>query len=550
MDTESRSVREIVSNKTARIVLIGIGGILLIIIFTLILLKEAPMPFDQYNVARGDLEVLLVEAADIAAVNYTELRAPGGGRRWNQQLSQIVYLAEEGLRVEKGDTLIKFDVTDLITQKETKEEQLLLTQQEYDVLLETHKSQDETEKRAIQNASFAVENARLNLQLAQFESETTKRERELELQIQKIDSMKVMTNIEANQALRRFNREKRLDDIKEIKDDIDDIDEKIDSYNMLAPFSGLVVHAKDGWPVPVAVKEGDTPYPMQRLIRLPDLSQIKAIMHINDIDRDRVWVGQRGRLISEAFPDKSYPGKVISVDQLPQNAISYGYSNIKVLEAIFIVDKPDEILRPGMSGTIELFVDVAENVVHIPMSSIFESSGKPYVYRIDGDDFEFKEIELGRRSSTMIEVINGLSEGDNILVNYPFVAGFPVGQYAEWDRQDNAIAQLNEHFNEIERLGIQYDYDRFRDMPEEQRTDSERSSFMQREITDDQIKEMLERRGQEATPENIRNARQMMERMLSGEGRGGMMRGEGADHSRNVRPDSVRVKPDSVRTKD
>jgi len=526
MASDLENIKELINNKTAFVAISVFGSVLLVIIAVLLFMKSDTISFDTYTVSKGDMEIYLVESGEIKAVNYIEISAPGTGRRsWEQQLPQIVYLIPEGTRVDKGDTLIRFDVSALQTQRETLEEQLLTAQQTYDELLETIKSQEETDIRSLQNAHFSIQNSRLNQELAQFEPETTKKNRELQLQIQILDSLKTAANISASRASREFNRTKALDNIKEIQNDISEIDRKIQSYSILAPFPGLVVHKAEGWPVPVTVKEGDSPYPGQRLIQLPDLSSVKATMHINDFDRNRVWEGQRGRLRLEAYPDKVFEGQIVDLGILPQNAISFGYSNLKIVEAEFLLDETDEIFRPGMSATVELIVDRVEDALLVPLGALFELNGKTYVYLDNDGNPKPREVSLGKRNDCFAEVTGGINEGDVILKNDPFYYGFRVGQYDEWQRQNNAIAALGEHFGEIEKLGIQYDYNRFRSQTPAQGT---REEGAQRVISDDMIKQFLERMGQEATPENIQRAREMMQQR-TGRGMGG---GQGMEEMR------------------
>ncbi|MFC1561380.1 efflux RND transporter periplasmic adaptor subunit [candidate division KSB1 bacterium] len=563
MTPEIDSLKEIINTKVAKLAIAGIAGILLIIVVALIMFREETAPFDTHVVGSGTLEVCVVESAEIEAVNFVEITAPGqeerggrggyggrGGSSALRNLSQILYLVEEGARVEKGDTLVKLDITDLATERINTEEELLTAQQSFEQLLEAHRAEEISDERAIQDMLFSVENARLNLILAQYEAETVVRERELQLEIQLIDSMIVVTDIAANVIGREYESTREYNDIQEIKDDIAEIDWRIETFSVLAPFPGLVVHIKDGWPVPTSLREGDIPRPGQRMIMLPDLSEIKAKMRINDIDRSSVWVGQRGRLTLEAYPDRVYTGRITSLAQLPQDAITFQATNLKIVEAEFLLDETDDFLRPGMSANVELIADETDEVTLAPLSAIFELNDGTFVYRLENDELRLHQIDINRRNCGFAEVTAGLSEGDEILRQYPLYAGLPLGQYDEWARQDNRIARLDEHFEIIEDLGIQYDYDRFRGQTDE-RPASQPESGPAREISDEMIQQYLERMGQEATPENIENARQMMQQRGRGRGggqTGGRMPGmrEGMNFDRQRPGQGTQVRPDTT----
>lgn len=543
MRFETGNIQELLANKSARPALIGIAAFLVIVTVLLLSGGEDRYYGEIHTVARSDMEVISYESSEIVAVNSTEIRAPGGrGRRWDVQLPQIVFMIDEGENVAKGDTLIKFDTTDLMTQLETLEDQLVDARQAYEELIETHKSQDVTDERQIQNSLFSLENARLNLELAKFEAATVIRERELELQIQVIDSMKVITNIEAQRAIREFNAEQARDKINEVLNDISEVQTKIDSYTFTAPFPGLVIHAKDGWPVPAVVKEGDSPFPSQKMISLPDLSQLKAVIRLNDIDRDRVKTGMRGRVRPDAFPDEVYEGEIVSMELIPSKAISQAYSNLKIIEAELLIDGTNGSLRPGMSAVVELIIDEKNDVLQVPLSSVFELDDRQYVYMADGDDM--REVTTGIRCHSMIEITDGLEAGEEILSQYPIYAGFPLGQYTEWRRRIDETAVLSDHFEEMNDLGIQFNYDEVRGKPVELNRPRGGGPG---EIDDERIKRILERMGRDVTPENIQEVKKMIEeRRRTGGGRGQGMRGmQGGPGSRmqGMRPGEQRTQP-------
>ena len=129
MTPEIDSLKEIINTKVAKLAIAGIVGILLIIVVALIMFREESAPYDTYAVGSGTLEVCVVESAEIEAVNFVEITAPGqeerggrggyggrGGSSALRNLSQILYLVEEGTRVEKGDTLVKLYITDIATE--------------------------------------------------------------------------------------------------------------------------------------------------------------------------------------------------------------------------------------------------------------------------------------------------------------------------------------------------------------------------------------------------------------------------------------------------
>jgi membrane fusion protein, copper/silver efflux system len=85
------------------------------------------------------------------------------------------------------------------------------------------------------------------------------------------------------------------------------------------------------------------------------------------------------------------------------------------------VDNPDYLLRPDM------FVDVQVPVAFpaalaVPVEAVLDSGVKKTVFvERSAGVFEPREVETGWRSSGMIQVVNGLSEGDRIVVSGTFL---------------------------------------------------------------------------------------------------------------------------------
>ncbi|MCP4725051.1 MAG: HlyD family efflux transporter periplasmic adaptor subunit [bacterium] len=528
-------IKEYMDRNVFKLVLYSIIGVLTIAVIILMVTKEDIEGFDTYTVVKGDFDVVLSESAEIKAVQSREIRMPwvtsggggygrGRGGGWDSTPRQIIFMAEEGVVVQEGDTLIKFDVSDLVEKRITADEELITARDQYDEEIDLQKSQKITDEKNVQNTNFSLENAKLNLQLAQFESEITKKEMQLQLDIARIDSKKVQVEIGARVLTRQYRLENAENAIDAAQNTIDSYDFQINLYTVLAPFSGLVVYTESGWPTPKKVQLGDTPYPMQTLMQLPDLSSIKATIYVNDLDINNIWNGQTGRLRLESYPDEVYTGKVTRIAYLSQKTTTSYYSNLKVVEVELLLDEANEKFRPGMSAHAELVVDNVKEALIIPMSSVFEFDGSPSVLMDNGD---LREVQLGRYCECKVEVLSGLDEGDEIVTN-PYGIGTKLGFYGEIQNRMNELVQFQEHFEEIKNLGIEYDYDANRGKPAD--TGRERGAGSRREISDDMIKRMLERQGLDATPENMKRTREMIQqRMNSGDrsGRGGGMQGMG-----------------------
>lgn len=76
----------------------------------------------------------------------------------------------------------------------------------------------------------------------------------------------------------------------------------------------------------------------------------------------------------------------------------------------------DGILRHGMFAKIDLVVERRGGVIVVPYNSISWEGAKQFVYKIDGEKVFRKEVKVGMRNETHVELLEGASEGDTIVV--------------------------------------------------------------------------------------------------------------------------------------
>lgn len=184
------------------------------------------------------------------------------------------------------------------------------------------------------------------------------------------------------------------------------------------------------------------------LLTIADMSTVNVEVKIDETEIDKVEVGQKAKIKVDAFGEKEINGEVVQKTPLAvgKSQTSGGLStNINVQEAkefrvvIEIKDAPDEIkdgLRPGMSATAVITTKTAENLFAVPLQSVIEKkpeaspsptiqgdlqmpSEKPKtvkgVYVLDGNKAKFVEVETGITGESDIQIISGLSEGQEVI---------------------------------------------------------------------------------------------------------------------------------------
>lgn len=193
------------------------------------------------------------------------------------------------------------------------------------------------------------------------------------------------------------------------------VQHSLDVSLMKAPFSGVIASKN--------TEVGDVINPMMGgfspasgVLTLMDFSRVKIEIGASHQDIVLIKKGQPALLKVTAFPDEIFKGSVTLVNLTAD-------PSTKKFKVEVSVDNPDYILRPNTFGEVTLEVSTRENTLVIPQKAVLE--GK-YVFIVREDNVaERKEVTLGLQNSDRIEVVQGLKEGDLVIVegNYGLEEG-------------------------------------------------------------------------------------------------------------------------------
>ncbi len=193
----------------------------------------------------------------------------------------------------------------------------------------------------------------------------------------------------------------------------------VDCY-IRAPFDGIVAGLN--------VKKGDSVSSGSIIVTFITKQKIAEIS-LNEIDVAKVKVGQKATLVFDAAEDLTITGEVIEIDAIgavSQGVVTYG---IKIA-----FDAQDERIKPGMSLSAAIIIDVRQNALLAPNSAIKEQGGVSYVQLAEktavgldlaganlsgivmsASALTMRSIQVGLLNETMTEITGGLNEGDVII---------------------------------------------------------------------------------------------------------------------------------------
>ncbi|VAW79983.1 Probable Co/Zn/Cd efflux system membrane fusion protein [hydrothermal vent metagenome] len=185
----------------------------------------------------------------------------------------------------------------------------------------------------------------------------------------------------------------------------------LDRTRLTAPFTGIVaeINGEIGefvTPSPIGV-------PTPPAIDLVDIGCLYISAPIDEVDAPAIRTGMTTRISLDAFPDKTFAGRVRRIAPYVQDREKQ--ARVVDVEVDFVNAEDSKGMLPGYSADIEIILSKHDNVLRIPTEAILEGN-KVLVY---GEDNLLREqtIKTDLSNWSFTEVLSGLSAGEKIVVS-------------------------------------------------------------------------------------------------------------------------------------
>jgi len=367
-------------------------------------------------VKKGTFSEELTEEGTIRAKNSIAITAPSISWRYGDL--KLTKLIEDGKEVQKGDTVMIFDPSEIKKSVINSEQQLEIAKAEYDKLKATQESEIEDLEADLEITRISQEISKINFDQAVFESEVTRKEISLKLETANISLARAQEQIENKKKIHQQELLQKNLAIKQLTVSLNDAHNSINNLFVLSPSRGIAI-IKDNWMTGQKWQVNDAPYSGTTVIDLPDLNEMLAEVKINEVDVSKVVPGLKVSIIADAFSDTTYTGEVTTVANLAQNKDNK--TKIKIFPVTIKIHGVNPKLLPGLTVSCRILVSEIQDVLFIPIEAIFRGEGVEYVYVKTRSGFKRKDIKLGATNTDFAIITEGLSEKDEIALSDPFL---------------------------------------------------------------------------------------------------------------------------------
>jgi len=212
------------------------------------------------------------------------------------------------------------------------------------------------------------------------------------------------------------------------------------TLTLRSPVSGIVTEKK--------ALQGMRFMPGEALYQITDLSSVWVVADVFEQDIGLVKLGAQAKVRVNAYPDQRFSGQVSYV---------YPTLNAATRTVAIRVDLPNPglLLKPAMFAQVELPVAAKGAVVTVPVSAVIDSGTRQIVLIDLGEGrFEPREVKLGARSDSHVEVREGVKEGELVVVAANFLIDAEsnlkaaIGGLGGLGKADQAAAKASSHHTE------------------------------------------------------------------------------------------------------
>ena len=177
---------------------------------------------------------------------------------------------------------------------------------------------------------------------------------------------------------------------------------RLGEMRILAPLEGVVLSRRLDPGALVGPGAGGA------ILTVARVDTLRVFVSVNEREAPRVQIGQTAQLEFDAYPGRTFEGKVVRLSPAFDTAT-------RTLDAEVQLPNPKGELRIGMYGRAAIILDVHRAAAVVPDSAVVINALGRYSFVLKGNKVERRTVETGEDGGTWLEVIKGLSPGEEVV---------------------------------------------------------------------------------------------------------------------------------------
>lgn len=405
-----------------------------------------------HPVERGDLRITVTEDGSLVSDENVDIVCGVAGG------ATIVWLIDDGAQVTEGTELVKLDTSTLsesVTAQKIAYEKARAAciQAEKDYAAAKIAVEEYTEgtlKKDLRKAESDVTAAKERLQATenglahgekmfrkgyiapqQLDAQKSALERakldlgtaEIALDVlERFAKPKMTTELASRRDAMEAKRDSERAALELEKAKLERLSNQLEKCVLAAPKDGLVIYANERTrDAQSEIKNGAKVNEGTTILRLPNLSRMRADVEVHESKVDRIKPGMKARIRVQG---RAFEGTVATVANRPT---SNWMSTVKKYVVQVKIDGASGDLRPGLTAEVEIIVAELDDVIAVPVAAVVEQGGKYFCGIRGSEGFVRREVTIGQGNDKFVQVATGLEPGDVIVLNPRAALGDPEG---------------------------------------------------------------------------------------------------------------------------
>jgi len=390
--------------------------------------KETPkipekIPFKTTQVIQGDL-IVKISATGVVEPNFqVEVKSKASGE-------VLKFKYDEGDRIKKGQLLLQLDKSDEIrsvarskadlasaTAKLNKAKTALLSQQtKYQTTLKTAQSQVQEAEANLKESEDKLRRQE-DLFQKKFASREALQAAQTAFKVNQENLIQARSNMQAAKdtthdvEVKKYEIDLARAEVQRAKISLAEAKERLDETEIFAPISGVLIEkfVEQGQIISSGISNvsGGT-----TLANLADLSRLFIIADVDETDIGSVQIGQLVKITADAYPGRSFTGKVQRIS--PRGQVENSITIFKV--KIEIQGEGKSILKPMMTANVDIISRELKNVLYLPREALRVEKNKKYAAILVNNEPKEVPVATGVRNPIHVQILSGLKAGQEVLI--------------------------------------------------------------------------------------------------------------------------------------
>ncbi len=363
---------------------------------------RAEIPVQTTPVIRKPLTYSLRATGDIAPLMQVDLfpKVSGYLERIDVHIGDVVKQGQVIAQIDSSDFLHKVrEIEAKVAQAKAQ-----LTELETGTRTEELRQAEE----AVKQAQSRFENAKLQRERieALYKREViSKKERDTaDMEFTVAEAQLASTQQQLNllrQGARQEVRDASQAKLKEMEAILEQERTRFKDTKIVAPFRGEISRKY--------VDAGALVSPSTPLVNLVHTETLKVIANVLEKDVPLLKIGLKAKVRVEPYPGRIFEGRVEKIN----SALDL---STRTLQMEVYIHNSDRSLKPGMFANVEVVLLEKPQSLVIPREAILEAGSEMSVFVVEGKQAVRRDITIGYEQDRMVEVLRGLSEGDQVVI--------------------------------------------------------------------------------------------------------------------------------------